>query len=62
MICAMDTRQTLYFVTPPGLVGRNRRIVELADEKKSYAEIGRMYKLTGERIRQIVERARKDQK
>ena len=52
----MDTKSSLYFTTPPALIGRNRRIVELKAEGKSLADIGRMYGLTGERIRQIVKR------
>ena len=54
----MDTKY-LYFVTPPGLVGRNRRMRELADEGKRYAEIGRLYGVTGQRVQQIVERERR---
>lgn len=58
----MDSKHHLYCVTPPALIGRNRRMRELADEGKSYADISRMYGITGERVRQIVERERKTRK
>ena len=62
IIRSMDTRTNIYTQIPPALIGRNRRIVELANDGKSYAEISRMYGLTGERVRQIVERDRKQRK
>lgn len=54
----MDTK-SLYSQVPVWLIARNRRIAELAAEGKSYAEIGRMYGLSGERVRQLVERERR---
>ena len=55
----MESKNALYFTTPPALVGRNRRIVELVDEGKTLAEIARMYGLTAARVWQIVDRDRK---
>ena len=58
----MNARNELYFTTPPALIGRNRRMRELADEGKTLAEIARMYGVTGARVWQIVERERRNSK
>jgi DNA-binding CsgD family transcriptional regulator len=57
----MQTNQ-IYFSTHPCLIARNLRMAELRAEGKTFAEIGRMYGLSRQRVQQIIERDAKQNK
>ena len=56
----MDTRTHPNQTTPPELVKRNTKILALANAGASLAQISALYDISRERVRQILERERKN--